>query len=213
VARLLVLDTNATQDADGNPILDYNGNPVTGGIVPALPLLVSQPVRLYGCVDGGIEEIAYEILFDGLPAVDAEAEEYIDLLFWQEFYSDEPSRGLPRDRTYPDIPPNTKWPRETVTFADGCSPGDAQQTIVRSYIQVRKIRIGDGVNTITGLANDEFSALIACKVNGLFARLAVNLDVGEKDIDGNDYRLRIWAIVGGQDNETAQDNNILPYTP
>jgi hypothetical protein len=73
--------------------------------------------------------------------------------------------------------------------------------------------MGDGINTITGDPNDEFSALIASKVSGMFARLAVNLDVGGKDITGNDYRLRIWAIVGGQDKEAAQDVSELPYTP
>lgn len=214
MARLLILDTNATQDAGGNIIRDYNGDAVAGSIVPALPLLVSQPVRLYGCVGGGIGEVAYEILFDGLPAVDAEAEEYIDLVFWQEFFSDGPNRAdLPRNRTYPGLPANTKWPRETVTFADGCVPDSTQLAPVRSYLQERRIRIGDGINTITGLDNDEFSALLACKVNGLFVRLAVNLDVGEKDISGNDYRLRIWAIVGGQDKESLQDASQLPYVP
>lgn len=211
MARLLILDTNATQDAGGNIIRDYNGDAVSGAIVPALPLLVSQPIRLYGCVGGGIGEVAYEILFDGLPAVDPP--EYIDLVFWQEFFSDGPSRDLPSLRTYPAIPANTKWPRETVTFADGCSPEDGQQAPVRSYLQERRIRIGDGVNTITGLDNDEFSALLVCKTNGLFVRLAVNLDVGDKDISNNDYRLRIWAIVGGQDKESYQDASTLPYVP
>jgi len=218
VARLLILDTNATQDASGNPILDYAGNPVTGQIEPALPLLVSQPVRLYGALDGAVEEIAYEILFDGLPAVpppppEEEPTTCIDLVWWQEFYSDGPSRGLPRLRTAPGVLPSTKWAYETVTFADGCSAGIQQFAPVRAYLAERRINIGDGVHTITGLPGSEFSALLPCKVNGLFVRLAVNLATDLPIPPNNTYRLRIWAIVGGQDKEAAQEANTLPYTP
>jgi len=219
VARLLILDTNATEDAGGNPILDYSGEPVLGSVDPALPLLVSQPVRLYGAMDGTIEEILYEILFDGTPAVNPPGEEvvvpptYIDLVWWQELYSDNPSRGLPRQRTAPDMDPNTKWPRETVTFADGCTPGTDQQAPVRAYIAERRIRIGDGIHTITGVTGSEFSALLPCKANGLFVRLAVNFDTDAVIPDDNTYRLRIWAIIGGQDREAEQAANTLPYTP
>lgn len=228
MARLLILDTSATQDASGAPILDYVGNPVSGQIDPSLPLLVTQPVRLCGAMDGDIEEIAYEILFDGTPAVvpvpppppdpppdviPPPPPTYIDLLWWQEFYSDGPSRGLPRLRTAPGVVPSTKWARETVTFADGCSPGAGQQAPVRSYITERRINIGDGIHTITGVTGSEFSALLPCKVNGLFVRLAVNLLSDAIIPPDNTYRLRIWAIVGGQDKESAQDANIYPYTP
>lgn len=211
MARLLILDTNATEDASGNPILDYTGEPVTGQVEPALPLLVSQPVRVYGAMNGNIEEIQYEILFDGTPALVPPT--YIDLVWWQEFYSDAPSRGLPRLRTAPDMDPLTKWPRETVTFADGCTPGMDQQAPVRAYIAERKIRIGDGIHTITGVPGSEFSALIPCKVNGLFVRLAVNLETDAVIPPDNTYRLRIWAIVGSQDNEAAKSASSLPYTP
>jgi len=219
VARLLILDTSATQDASGAPILDYAGNPVSGNVNPALPFLVSQPVRLYGALDGNIEEILYEMLFDGGPAVNPPGQEilvpptYIDLWWWQEFYSDGPTRGLPRLRTAPDIDPNTKWSRETVTFADGCTPGVGQIAPVRSYITERMIRIGDGIHTITGAPGSEFSALLPCKANGLFVRLAVNFLTDAVIPPDNTYRLRIWAIIGGQDNEAAQDANTLPYTP
>lgn len=218
MARLLILDTSATQDASGDPILDYAGNLVTGNVDPALPLLVSQPVRIYGALDGNIAEVPYEFLFEGLPAITPPGDvvvppTYIDLVWWQEFYSDGPSRGLPRLRTAPDIDPLTKWARETVTFADGCSPGAAQQAPVRTYVVERKINIGDGVHTITGAPGSEFSALIACKVNGLFVRLAVNIMTDVVIPPDNTYRLRIWAIVGGQDQEAAQDANVLPYTP
>jgi hypothetical protein len=215
----LILDTDATEDASGNPILDYTGEPVTGQVEPALPLLASQPVRLYGAMNGSIEEIQYEILFDGTPAVNPPGEEvvvpptYIDLVWWQEFYSDAPSRGLPRLRTAPDIDPLTKWPRETVTFADGCTPGAAQQAPVRAYIAERRINIGDGIHTITGVPGSEFSALIPCKANGLFVRLAVNLETDAEIPPDNTYRLRIWAIVGSQDNEAGKDASLLPYTP
>lgn len=218
MARLLILDTDATQDASGNVILDYAGNPVTGQIEPTLPLLVSQPVRLYGALDGAIEEIAYEVLFDGLPAVpppppEEEPTTCIDLVWWQEFFSDGPSRGLPRLRTAPDVAPTTKWSRETITFADGCGAGIQQLALARAYLAERRINIGDGVHTITGVAGSEFSALLPCKVNGSFVRLAVNLATDLVIPPDNTYRLRIWAIVGGQDKEAAQDANTLPYTP
>jgi len=210
VARLLIFDSNATVDAGGNVIKDYSGVPVLGTLndvsIPS-KTFVTQPVRLSGALDGPAPEVLYEFLFDGGPAV-APAD-WIDLSWWQEFYNDGLARQLPSLRTAAGVNPNFGWPRETVQYgAAPTSPSDLIRTRVEVYEPVRHIVLADGYNYF--VQDDNHSFLIACPVSGLYARLAFALGAsGPWPV--NTYRLRVWAMLGGYDQQDTLNNGTLPY--
>lgn len=211
MARLLIFDSNATVDAGGNVIKDYNGVNVLGTLndvsIPS-KTFATQPVRLYGALDGPVTEVPYEFLFEGGPAV--APTDWLDLTWWQEFYNDRPSRTLPNLRTAPDVNPNFGWARETIQYgAAPTSPSDLIRTRVEVYEPVRHIVLADGYNYFVQ-SGDNHSFVVVCPVSGLYTRLAFALAAsGAWPV--NTYRLRVWAVVGGYDQQDALNNGTLPY--
>ena len=197
MARLFIYDSNATEDAAGNAVAMSLSNDV---------YRTTQPVRLYGCVDGPVNDIGYEVLFEGDRNVSSAAP--VELYWYQEFYNDAPSRGLPSARVATGVSPMRGWSREQLQYADGTlvSPSTVL-TQIEHYDIRRHVILADGV---TYFADENTRARLLyfpVSVHAYFTRLKLAVHT----LPAGTFRLRVWAVVGGQDQQTAQEALTVPY--
>lgn len=201
MARLFVYDSQAATDAGGAAI---NMSLVNGTYKR------SKAVRLYGAVDGPIQDIGWEMLFEGAQAVAAP----ITLYWFMEFMNDRPQRTLPSARVAQGVNPNFNWCREQLEYAPGTLVGGSTvASRVYHYDVRREVILADGTTYFAAAsppAAGSYSRELyfPVSVHAYWARLALTTD----GLPGTgNYRLRIWAVVGGQDQQVAQQDQTLPY--
>lgn len=184
MAHLLIFDSAATTDADGDPIDGSFGAP--GGGVLTAAALHTKPARIYGAPNGDIEKIGFEFWI--------QSNATFTLSWYMEFFSDAPvNYPLPINHVAPGVSPTAQWAREQTEEVAGSG-------VVNHYNVVRAI------NAAGGAAVDvRYFPMI---VHGLFVRLAVY--AAAAPIAG--LNLRIYAVVGGVDQQTTNEAKTAPWT-
>jgi hypothetical protein len=183
MSRFLIFDTSAAVDSKGNTI-----DQAVFSDAPNVKR--SVPVRLYGAPDGDIRYLSLEFLLEAAAGVG----EVIPLLWAMEFQSDKPAIVIPTLRTDLNVTPTQPWGAEQ-TQETGGSGAVAHYDVTR-----------------TMSCNTNIAALAVCKVvtlmvHALFARVKINV----ASAPTNAHRLRIFAIMGGQVEESAAEASQVPW--
>lgn len=184
MAHLLIYDSAATVDADGNAINGAFAAP-GAGVLAATPIF-TKPVRLYGAPDGDISQVGFEFW------VTSDAS--FTLNWYMEFYNDRPvDYPLPTNHVAPLEVPTAAWAREQTEEVAGAG-------VVNHY------NVARAINAAGGATRDvRYFPMV---VHGLFVRLA--LYSAAAPIAG--YAARVYAVVGGVDQQVVYDALTTPWT-
>ena len=230
MARVLIFDSNATVDANGDPvgpvatrfgnsILRPGGGPVIvppGWTGPWNGPVYTKAIPLIGCADGEINKIAFEFLGEKSTG---EAGTAVDLRWWMEFYNDSTKRyplpgdtlilypeladdvGTYNDRVSPDVAVGTPWVRESTEVLT-ITAGVTNARIVEHYPIERQLVFPPDAS----LTDSRYFPFV---VHALFVRIGL---VSPTPATPPGWRLRIWAIVGGIDSQDALEKAAYPWT-
>jgi len=167
----------------------------------------TRAVRMYGSPDGDIQNIGYDFLWESDWSI-TDASAYY-LYWYQQFYNDRATRQLPplenRISNRPPSPNDATWAREQMQVI---APTPIAATSSIAEILYYDVRRKTPFNTNVSGRGHAF--YVPVTNHAMYVRLGLAISSTSTGFDNPAYlaehnRLRVWAIVGGHDQQTAQE--------